>query len=52
MIIQSRYDIETNKTFINVILNQEELERLVGDKVISMDDHFILCQIIVEVGGE
>ncbi len=46
MKVMSRFDTEHNKTHINIVLKNEEIERLKDGKVVSIDDQDIQVQIV------
>ena len=46
MKVMSRCEPETNKTFINVILTEREVEQLVSGNVVSVDDANLQVQIV------
>lgn len=46
MKVQSRLELESSKTFINVVLTELELLELYEGKVVSIDDEHLQVQIV------
>ena len=46
MKVMSRVDPETSRTYINIVLTEDEVKRLVDGKVVSVEDPHLVVQIV------